>query len=112
MSQKIDPVTFEVLRHKFWQVAEEMGVILVQASSSPVVTEVQDFATVLFDAAGNLVAMGSNVIPHVVPMQFAVRAVIGECSENPGINEGDAFIVNDPHRGASVRYHHHGAGVF
>lgn len=100
MSQKIDPVTFEVLRHKFWQVAEEMEVILVQASSSPVVTEVQDFATVLFDAAGNLVAMGSNVIPHVVPMQFAVRAVIDECSENPGINEGDAFIVNDPHRGA------------
>lgn len=97
---QVDPVTFEVLRHKFWQAAEEMGIILVQASSSPVVTEVQDFATVLFDAAANLVAMGSNVIPHVVPMQFAVRAVIDECSDNPGINEGDAFIVNDPHRGA------------
>jgi N-methylhydantoinase B len=100
VTAELDPITFEVLRHKFWQAAEEMGIILVQASSSPVVTEVQDFATVLFDARGNLVAMGNNVIPHVVPMQFAVRAVIDECSENPGINEGDAFIVNDPHRGA------------
>jgi N-methylhydantoinase B len=100
VTAKLDPITFEVLRHKFWQTAEEMGIILVQASSSPVVTEVQDFATVLFDARGNLVAMGNNVIPHVIPMQFAVRAVIDECAENPGINEGDAFIVNDPHRGA------------
>ncbi len=96
----VDPVTFEVLRHKFWQAAEEMGTILIQASSSPVVTEVQDFATALFAANGDFVAMGSNVIPHVAPMQFAVRAVMEECSENPGIREGDAFIVNDPHRGA------------
>ncbi|HUT49777.1 MAG TPA: hydantoinase B/oxoprolinase family protein [Alphaproteobacteria bacterium] len=96
----IDPVTFEVLRHKFWQAAEEMGVILIQASSSPVVTEVQDFATALFAPNGDFVAMGSNVIPHVAPMQFAVRSVMDECSDNPGINEGDAFIVNDPHRGA------------
>ena len=96
----VDAVTFEVLRHKFWQTAEEMGVILIQASSSPVVTEVQDFATALFDARGDFVAMGSNVIPHVAPMQFAVRAIMEECAENPGIGEGDAFIVNDPHRGA------------
>jgi N-methylhydantoinase B len=96
----IDAVTFEVLRHKFWQTAEEMGVILIQASSSPVVTEVQDFATALFDGRGDFVAMGSNVIPHVAPMQFAVRAIMDECAENPGIGEGDAFIVNDPHRGA------------
>jgi len=96
----VDAVTFEVLRHKFWQAAEEMGVILIQASSSPVVTEVQDFATALFDARGDFVAMGSNVIPHVAPMQFAVRAIMEECAENPGIGEGDAFIVNDPHRGA------------
>ncbi|HXP31393.1 MAG TPA: hydantoinase B/oxoprolinase family protein [Stellaceae bacterium] len=96
----LDPVTFEVLRHKFWQAAEEMGIILIQASSSPVVAEVQDFATALFAANGDFVAMGSNVIPHVAPMQFAVRAVMTECCDNPGINEGDAFILNDPHRGA------------
>lgn len=101
MSQMLlNPVTFEVLRHKLSQAAEEMGIILVQASSSPVVTEVQDFATALFAANGDFVAMGSNVIPHVAPMQFAVRAVMEECKENPGINEGDAFILNDPHRGA------------
>ena len=52
----IDAVSFEVLRHKFWQTAEEMGVILIQASSSPVVTEVQDFATALFDARVRLIA--------------------------------------------------------
>lgn len=96
----VDAVTFEVLRHKFFQAAEEMGVILVQASSSPVVSEVQDFATALFAANGDFVAMGSNVIPHVAPMQFAVRAIMEECADNPGIGEGDAFIVNDPHRGA------------
>src|SRR3972149_10252814 len=96
----VDAVTFEVLRHKFWQAAEEMGVILIQASSSPVVTEVQDFATALFDARGDFVAMGSNVIPHVAPMQFAVRAIMEECAENPGIGEGDPFIGNDPPRRA------------
>jgi N-methylhydantoinase B len=49
---KLDPVTFEVLRHKLWQVADEMGTTLVRVSGSPIVTEVLDFATVLFDARG------------------------------------------------------------
>src|SRR3990172_775573 len=91
----VDAVTFEVLRHKFWQAAEEMGVILIQASSSPVVTEVQDFATALFDARGDFVAMGSNVIPHVAPMQFAVRApnISREALRLPPIRFIEAGVV-------------------
>jgi hypothetical protein len=76
-----------------------MGAILIQASSPPVVTEVQDFATALFDARGDFVAMGSNVIPHVAPMQFAVRAIMEECAENPGIGDGAMW----PHPGVRRR---------
>lgn len=97
---KVDPFTFEVLRHKFWQITDEMGATLVNTSGSPVVTEVMDIATGIFAADGEMVSMGNYVMLHLVAMQIAVQSVIDECGDDPGISENDMFILNDPYRGA------------
>lgn len=99
MNEPIDKITFEVIRHRLTMVAEEMGIALAQVSSSPVVTEVKDFCTAIFDHAGHLVAMGAYVIGHVGAMQFALRNLLS--SAHPGeFDDGDMFIMNDPYLGA------------
>lgn len=95
----LDPFTFEILRHKFWQITDEMGATLIHTSGSPVVTEVMDIATAIFSPEGAIISMGNYVMLHMVSMQMAVKAIIAECGQDPGISENDMFILNDPYRG-------------
>ena len=39
----IDPITFEVIRHKLEAITEEQAITLKNVSGSPVVTEATDF---------------------------------------------------------------------
>ena len=50
-----DPVTFEVLRHRLWQINDEQGKTIIRVSGSPVATEGNDFNVAIADAAGELV---------------------------------------------------------
>src|SRR2546422_1080130 len=78
-----------------------MGTTLVRVSGSPIVTEVLDFATVLFDAKGDMAAMGCYCMLHAGAMPSTVKNTIKLCSEEPGIEEGDMFMVNDPFMGTA-----------
>ena len=41
MSEKgFDPVTYEVITHKLWQILKEAGYALIHVTGSPVVTDV------------------------------------------------------------------------
>jgi N-methylhydantoinase A len=95
-----DPVTFEVIRNKLRTIAEEMAITLKSASGSPVVVGANDFNNGIYLADGSVVTMGPQVLFHSATMSSVVRSIIEECSENPGIEEGDMFILNDPYRGA------------
>ena len=44
--------------------------------------------------------MGPQVIFHAGTMSTVIYSIIENFSDNPGINEGDMFILNDPYRGA------------
>ena len=44
--------------------------------------------------------MGPQVIFHAGTMSTVIYSIIENFSVNPGINEGDMFILNDPYRGA------------
>ena len=69
-------------------------------SGSPVVTEATDFNNGLYLTDGSIVTMGPQVIFHTGTMSSVIRSIIANFSENPGIKEGDMFILNDPYRGA------------
>ena len=51
-TDKIDRVTFEVLRHRLWEINDEMGLIAGQISGSPAVYESGDFNTAILTADG------------------------------------------------------------
>jgi N-methylhydantoinase B len=96
----IDPITFEVIRHKLEAITEEQAITLKNVSGSPVVTEATDFNVGIYLADGAIVNMGPQVIFHAGTMSTVIYSIIEHFSENPGINDGDMFILNDPYRGA------------
>lgn len=96
----VDPVTFEVIRHRLTSINSEQAVALKAVSGSPIVSEADDYNVGLYRADGELVAMGRTVIYHASSMSQMVRHVLADCAGDPGINEGDSFILNSPHKGA------------
>jgi N-methylhydantoinase B len=96
----VDPVTFEVIRHRLLAINEEQATALKAVSGSPIVTEADDYNTALYRAGGELAAMGRTVIYHAASMSEMVKHVIADCANNPGIEEGDSFVLNSPHKGA------------
>lgn len=96
----IDPITFEVVRNKLAAITEEQAITLKSVSGSPVVTEATDFNNGIYLPDGSIVTMGPQVIFHTGTMSTVIRSIIENFSENPGIRDGDMFILNDPYRGA------------
>jgi len=99
-SQSFDPITFEVIRHKLQAITEEQAITLKSISGSPVVTDATDFNNGLYLADGSIVTMGPQVIFHTGSMSTVIRGIIERYEKNPGIREGDMFILNDPYKGA------------
>lgn len=96
----IDAITSEVVRHKLQAIVEEQAITLKAVSGSPVVAEATDFNCGLYLDDGSIVVMGPQVLFHSGTMSTVIKGIIELCSDNPGIREGDMFILNDPYRGA------------
>ncbi|MGA2394884.1 MAG: hydantoinase B/oxoprolinase family protein [Candidatus Lustribacter sp.] len=95
----VDPIAFEVIRHRLHGITSEQAARLMAISGSKQVTEMSDFNVGLYLADGSVAAMGHTSLHHSVCMAQMVRAVIEDCEGDPGIGEGDMFIVNDPWKG-------------
>jgi len=98
--ERIDPITAEVIHHKLQAMVEEQAITLKAVSGSPVVAEATDFNCGLYLDDGDIVVMGPQVLFHSGTMSTVIKSIIAHCADNPGIRDGDMFILNDPYRGA------------
>lgn len=96
----MDAISFEVIRHKLWSICQEQAITLRSVSGSSVVTQSADFNNGLYLPDGSIVIFGSQVLVHAGNMSIVLRSVIRDCSKDPGIEDGDMFVVNDPYKGA------------
>jgi len=96
----VDPITFEVVRHKLTAIVEQQSTVLKAVSGSPLVTEANDCNTGIYLPGGEIASLGPHIVFHAGSMELVVRHIIEDCGEDPGINEGDSFITNDPYKGA------------
>ena len=94
---EMDPVTFEVIKHRLWQINDEQGLAIKTISASPIVVEGNDYNVGLFTADAELVTAGIGSLVHVTTMGDAVASIMQNASE---IRDGDAFLTNDPFLGA------------
>jgi N-methylhydantoinase B len=92
-----DPIELEIFKNIFHSIAEEMGAALRRTAFSPNIKERRDYSCAVFDAAGEVIAMGDHMPVHLGSMPMSVRAAIQDLELGPG----DMAMVNDPFRGGT-----------
>lgn len=92
---RLDPIDFEILRHRLWAINEEAATTLKRVSGSPLANEANDFNTAIFDPIGDVVAVARYSISKATTMSAVVQDILANYQQNPGIRPGDAFICND-----------------
>lgn len=93
-----DPVLLEVLKHTLAAIADEMGIVLRNASFSPNIKERRDFSCAVFDSKGRMIAQAAHIPVHLGSMPLSVAAAIKDCGS---MAPGDQIILNDPYRGGT-----------
>jgi N-methylhydantoinase B len=101
MKQSVDPITLEVLRHRLWMINDEQGKVATQISGSPVVYESYDFNSSLMTPQGDSLFVGVYTTRLSLSLHMAAKYIIKNMAPNPGFQDGDAFVTNDPWAGAS-----------
>ena len=99
---EIDPLTYEVLRHRMWSITEEMGETLKRMSGSHAVTEANDMDVAICDELGQPVQVGLYNTGLISSMDLAIYWILQHRSDSPGIHEGDMFLTNDPWVGGGL----------
>jgi len=99
---EVDALTYEVVRHRLWAITQEMGETLRRMSGSHVVTESNDFNFSICDELGEQVQVGTYNIGLIGSMDLAIYWTLQHRSGNPGIEEGDMFLCNDPWIGGGL----------
>src|ERR1700704_3592163 len=92
-----DPVELEVFKNLYHSIAEEMGAALRRTAFSPNIKERRDYSCAVFDAEGQVIAMGDHMPVHVGSMPMSVAAAVEHCALEPG----DVVMLNDPFRGGT-----------
>jgi len=100
-AHRIDPVTIAVIQNALRQVANEMDLVQVKTSFSPIVSEALDRANGIYRPdTGEVITQGETGLPIFVgAMQGTTRGVIETCGDR--LRPGDVVIVNDPYLGGS-----------
>ena len=97
--QRLDPVTFEVLKNSFATTVDLMAEQILRTCHSFVIYA-RDFSSALCDREGNTIMQGSqDIAVHVGTLHFTAKAVIEAFGDD--VHEGDVFAVNDPYLGGT-----------
>jgi N-methylhydantoinase B len=96
----LDPVTFEILRHRLDQVLQEGIDALMRVSGSATTNEGHDMMLSLYTAGGELMLGGVGFLHHLTSAAQAVKHILATFSEDPGIREGDVYMLNDSYTAA------------
>jgi N-methylhydantoinase B len=92
----IDPVTYEVIRHNLWIINHEHGQTLARLSGSPTANIAMDFNPALYNAFGEEIFFGPYIQHLAAGAGSAVKWILENYGDVPGIDDGDVFLENDP----------------
>jgi N-methylhydantoinase B len=93
----VDPVTFEILSHRLQRIAKEMGSTIERVGGTVNTTQLHDYMASLYRANGEILATGESAPWHVACGGFTVKCIMERFAKYDGVNEGDAFFLNDPY---------------
>jgi N-methylhydantoinase B len=95
--RKPDPTRLEIFKNIFHSIAEEMGAVLRRSAFSPNIKERRDYSCAVYDANGEVLAMGDHMPVHLGSMPASVAAARSALALEPG----DIAVLNDPFAGGT-----------
>jgi N-methylhydantoinase B/oxoprolinase/acetone carboxylase alpha subunit len=104
--QPLDPVTFEVIRHRLWAINDDQARMAARLASTPIVYDGYDFNAALVTADGRGLVTGVYIMQHGSTLDDFVRRLIADWPREE-LRQGDMFYSNDPWWGPL----HHNDGV-
>ncbi|WP_204960035.1 hydantoinase B/oxoprolinase family protein [Salinigranum salinum] len=94
----IDPVTFQIIKHRLEQVTDEAVEALKRVSGAPNTNEGHDLMVALYTPDGDLLTGGVGFLHHYLGASEATKHVIETFAGD--IGPGDMFMLNDPYTAA------------
>lgn len=95
---QLDPVTYEVIRHRLASINEEACTTMVHVSGSPVV-HASDFNFAIYTPEGDMATVGLLYMIPVGTMSVLVKLIMERFGDT--VAEGDIFFCNDPYLAAA-----------
>ena len=90
----LDVTTFEILRHRLWEINDEMGLLARRLSASPAVYETGDFNTAIMTPDGHGLFVGVYIIRQGSTLDVVVQSVLEAFGDD--IADGDASSHDRP----------------
>lgn len=97
MEQEIDPVKYEIFRHRLFHILEEGRIAMKMVSGSPVVVEGGETCCSLCTADGTTILVAAGILVHAHSVEPFVRQAIEWYEEELGFEDGDQLFFNDPY---------------
>ena len=91
-----DPVLLSVIANRLDSIVREMENTLLRSGRSAVLNMARDFSCAIITADNRLLASAEGLPVHVIGMEFLAQAMT---DLHDDIEEGDAFLHNDPYLG-------------
>ena len=91
----LDPVTYEVLSTKLWNINEEHAETIKRASGSPVVAFHDDFNTCIMTENGDPFLFAPYIQYFSGNAEYIIKYTLENRAGNVGIEDGDMFAHND-----------------
>jgi N-methylhydantoinase B len=95
----VDPVTYEVIRHRLWTINLAHGETVTRISGSPIFQSL-DFNMCIMTERGEPVQNAPFLQHLLAASPLAVQYILEHYGEDPGVDDGDVWICNDPWIGA------------
>lgn len=96
----VDPVTFEILSHRLYQITQEIGSTLERVGGTVNTTQMRDYLAGLYRPNGDVLCAGDAMAWHVGCAGVAVQRIIERFADEEGIFPDDMFLINDPYLAA------------
>ena len=71
LSPDVDPIRVSILQRRLKAITEEMGLVLLRTSRSPILNEARDFVTGLYNASGQMLEQTE----YIPVLAFALQPV-------------------------------------
>ena len=99
VEEDLDPITYEVIRHRLWMINMAHGETITRVSGSPMLVGL-DFNMSILTEDAELLLSAPYVQYLNTPAPLGIRYIMERYSDAPGIEEGDIYCGNDPWIGA------------